>query len=257
MKEDRSAGFWYVLDSGARHPHDNMALDEALLFLPAGHPVVLRFYDWDPPGLSLGYFQKREDPPAPDASRYNAVLTRRATGGGAILHAGEITFSIAGDDGRPPFNGTIEESYRLIHTAIAKGLKSLGIDASLRANGAIDQGGEAAAGRCFYSVTRYDLVACGRKLVGSAQRRKAGRVIHHGSIPVDPNPMTPGSACVRTLAGRRPPVGRDEIQRLIVEGFNEVFKVRLEEWQPGREVEREAARLAREKYSTEAWIGRR
>ncbi len=250
-------GFWYLSDSGARHPHDNMALDEALLHLPAGHPVVLRFYDWNPPGLSLGYFQKHDEPPGPDAARYGAVLTRRSTGGGAILHAGEITFSIAGDEGRAPFNGTIESSYHLIHDAIAKGLQELGITARLRESRRIDQGSEPEAGRCFYKVTGYDLVARGRKLVGSAQRRTGGRVIHHGTIPIDPNPMTPASASVRELAKADIPPERKAIQQVICEGFEKVFKIRLEKWQPGLDVEQEAARLAAEKYATDPWIRRR
>jgi len=246
---------WHHLLSGARHPHENMALDEALLLLPREHSVVLRFYDWNPPGLSLGYFQKHSDFTPRRAGEYGAVVTRRTTGGGAILHKGEITFSIAGNEGRPPFDCSVEESYHAIHGAVAAGLAELGIEAFLREGAAVDRGGAAAAGRCFYEVTGYDLVANGRKLVGSAQRRKGGRVLHHGSIPLDPNPMTPRAACVRELAGRR--LDRAAVLGALRRGFESFFKIVLCEWQPDEAVEHSAARILQEKYGTREWIERR
>ena len=251
MKE--GGPFWYFFDSGARHPHDNMAMDEALLCLPMGHPVVLRFYDWEPPGRSLGYFQRYDSPPAAGAAAFGAVVTRRTTGGDAILHAGEITFSITGDEDRPPFDGAVEESYHEIHLAVAGGLAGVGVAAHLRKDLLAEP--EPAAGRCFYSITPYDLVAGGRKLVGSAQRRRGGRVLHHGSIPLDPNPMTPRAAAVRGLAGRD--LSREKVQAVIRKGFEKRFAISLRTWTPGEEVESEAKRIAREKYGSEAWLKRR
>jgi len=251
---------WYLYESGACHPHVNMSVDEALLSLPAGSPVVLRFYDWDPPGLSLGYFQSVTEPPARNADRYGAVVTRRMTGGSAILHKGEITYSVAGDDGAVPFAGTVEESYQTIHLAIAEGLERIGIGAGLRKNRPQSGSGPEAAGRCFYRVTGFDVVAGGKKLVGSAQRRKRGRVLHHGSIPFDPNPMTPRSACLRDLCGDKLPAGRSEamgcVLAAIKAGFRKRFGVELVAWQPGPELEREAARIVREKYASGKWISR-
>lgn len=232
-----------------------MALDEALLLLPRGHAVVLRFYDWNPPGLSLGYFQKHSEPPADRTAEFGAVLTRRATGGGAILHMGEVTFSISGDEGSPPFDLTVEESYHAIHGAVAGGLAEFGIESAVRKEAPVSQGCEEAAGRCFYEVTGFDLIAGGRKLAGSAQRRMAGRVLHHGSIPVDPNPMTPSAACVSELAGR--PLSREEILAALGRGFESFFGITLREWTPSDALERAAARILREKYGTREWIERR
>jgi len=249
---------WYLVDSGACHPHFNMALDEAfLLHMPPGFPVVLRFYDWDPPGLSLGYFQRFDEPPAPQADLFGAVVTRRTTGGGAILHRGEITFSIAGGEGRPPFDRSVEESYHVIHGAIACGLARIGIAAALREEvPSLSQGTkEHAAGRCFYAVTGYDLVAGGRKLVGSAQRRKDQRILHHGSIPLEPNPMTPEAACVYDLAGREH--SRETVQAAIARGIEEAFAVELEAWEPGSELLAVARRIVDAKYGTDAWLRRR
>jgi lipoate-protein ligase A len=246
---------WHLLLSGACHPHENMALDEALLQLPRGHIPVLRFYDWSPPGLSLGYFQKHSEFPPRRAGELGAVVTRRTTGGGAILHKGEITFSIAGDDGIAPFDGSVEESYHAIHGAVALGLGELGIEARLRGTDPVSQKGGDAAGRCFYKVTGFDLVAGGRKLVGSAQRRKDGRVVHHGSIPLDPNPLTPRAACIRGLAGRS--LSRETVVTALQRGFETFFGIELEEWRPDETLRRSADCVLREKYGTREWIERR
>jgi lipoate-protein ligase A len=216
---------------------------------------VLRFYDWNPPGLSLGYFQNHSDFPSERAAGYGAVVTRRTTGGGAILHKGEITFSVAGDEGRAPFDCSVEESYQAIHDAVALGLGEFGINARLRGSDPVDQKESGAAGRCFYKVTRFDLVAGGRKLVGSAQRRKDGRVVHHGSIPLDPNPLTPRAACIRELAGRN--LRRETVLAALRRGFEAFFGINLEDWQPGEDVLQAAARIEREKYGTREWIQRR
>jgi len=232
-----------------------MAIDEALLGLGADFPVVVRFYDWDPPGPSLGYFQRRSASPPQRVRQLGALLTRRTTGGGAILHKGEITFSIAGSDDREPFAGPVKESYHAIHLALAAGLSALGVEACLRDDQAIVQKGGDAAGRCFYSVTSYDLVAAGRKLVGSAQRRKGGRVLHHGSIPLDPNPMTPDAASINDLCGE--PVSRQQVIDVLKEGLEKQFAIRLEEWRPGPEVEEAALRIKQQKYATEEWLGMR
>ena len=107
---------WHLFDSGSNHPFINMAWDEALLFHGPSSSVVLRFYAWEPPGLSLGYFQKfREMKERYDALGSDAVVTRRITGGDAILHINELTFSLTGADGAPPFDGTVESSYYRIH----------------------------------------------------------------------------------------------------------------------------------------------
>lgn len=246
---------WLFFDSGPRHPHDNMAIDEALLDLDVDHPVVVRFYDWDPPGLSLGYFQRHIEFPPERVRVLGAVVTRRTTGGGAILHKGEITFSIAGDDGWEPFAGPVKDSYHAIHLALAAGLAALDVRADLRHGEPIDQAWGNAAGRCFYCVTSYDLVAEGRKLVGSAQRRTGGRVLHHGSIPLDPNPMTPEAACVNALHGE--PLPRQQVIDALKQGLEEYFAIRLVEWQPSPELLSQATRIRQHKYATEEWLKRR
>jgi lipoate-protein ligase A len=145
---------WSFLDSGPGHPFQNMALDEALLKSESDRPV-LRFYAWDPPALSLGYFQRFDALSGhPVIGRTGAVITRRITGGDAILHIHELTFSVVGVEGQPPFDGTVESSYHRIHLALAEGFKTLGFSAGLRdtRQAAIDASQDP-AGRCFYRVT--------------------------------------------------------------------------------------------------------
>lgn len=246
---------WHLFDSGSNHPFINMAWDEALLFHGSSPSVVLRFYAWEPPGLSLGYFQKfREMKESFDAPRIGAVITRRITGGDAILHINELTFSLTGADGVPPFDGTVESSYCRVHEAVALGLEEAGVTSCQREGDGETAGITDPAGRCFYRVTSFDLVSKGRKLVGSAQRRTQGRVLHHGSIPLEPNPMTPKAADCATLAKRV--VSYTEAARVLTHGFEETFGVRLEPWEPEPFLLDKSVNLAGTKYGAKEWIQR-
>jgi lipoate-protein ligase A len=248
---------WYLYDAGPNHPCTNMAMDEVLLDQGGGLPVVVRLYEWDPPGLSLGYFQRYGEIEANEAVRRSgAVITRRITGGDAILHIRELTFSLVGEEGSEPFHDTVESSYHRIHLALALGFESLGVRSGLREQGRETAHPEGAhEGRCFYAVTRYDLVAGTRKLVGSAQRRTQGRVLHHGSIPLAPNPMTSKAADLETLAGR--PVTYGQAVEAVKKGLKDYFQVDLEAWEPETALIRECERLAREKYGAADFVRRR
>lgn len=252
---------WSYLDSGPGHPYTNMAVDEAFMVDDeACGGVLLRLYGWKPPGLSLGYFQPHTEMEDHEAvKKCGAVITRRITGGAAILHIHELTFSVIGNEEQPPFDGDVESSYHRIHQALAKGLADLGIESTLRTNPGSEDAHPSgrARGRCFYTVTGYDLVAGSRKLVGSAQRRSRGRVLHHGSIPLAPNPMTPESADLSTLANRT--VSYDETAVAVKRGFEAFFNIRFDEPMkrlPDSIVET-SQRLAKEKYGAEVWIKRK
>jgi lipoate-protein ligase A len=234
-----------------------MGIDEALLNRWSGAPVLLRLYAWQPPGLSLGYFQRHAEMSGNAAARDSgAVITRRITGGDAILHFHELTFSIVGLDGSFPFDDTVESSYHRIHEALASGFSAFGLTAAVRKAGErTEYPQEGHQGRCFYAVTRYDLVCGERKLVGSAQRRTAGKVLHHGSIPLAPNPMTPESADLSTLSGRT--ITCDEAAAAVRRGVEDYFDVRLEEWPVDEAIIEEGRRLARSKYGAAVWVERR
>ncbi|MHC4941442.1 MAG: lipoate--protein ligase family protein [Planctomycetota bacterium] len=248
---------WYLYDAGPDHPFQNMAMDEVLLTRWSGKPVLVRLYTWEPPGLSLGYFQKYEEIRANEAARQSgALITRRITGGSAILHIHELTFSIVGREGEPPFHDSVESSYHRIHLALARGFESLGIRSSLREQGrAVTHPAGAHRGRCFYAVTRYDLVADGRKLVGSAQRRTGGKVLHHGSIPLAPNPMTSKAADLGTLSGQSVPY--EKAAEAVRHGLEDYFQVDTKDWEPDIPLKQECDRLAREKYGAPGFVRRR
>lgn len=177
------------IESWDASPAQAMGLDEALLESSSSTPVV-RVYTWRPDTLSLGHFQKPSDVPARAAA---GAVVRRSTGGGAIHHVHELTFSIAAPLVDPLYKRPLADSYRLVHEAVAAGLARLGVDAALR--GARTLASErAGTGMCFHESTPLDLVWNGRKGLGSAQRRKGGRVLHHGSIKLAASVLDEGVA---------------------------------------------------------------
>jgi lipoate-protein ligase A len=187
---------WRLLRTFGAEPGFNMALDEALLLVGGPEPV-LRFYTFEPAALSLGYFQRFAD--VPEALSAAAVV-RRPTGGGAIHHENELTFSLALAAEHPLVRGDVRESYRRIHAALARGLAELGVAPHPRGAATL-LSDRAQSGMCFQRSHPLDLAWNGRKGVGSAQRRTRERVLHHGSIKLGT------SALDDTVAGLGPLVG--------------------------------------------------
>ena len=242
---------WRLIDSGPGHPCYNMALDEALMRL-AGEGVVVRFYSWEPPGLSLGYFQ--------DAARFDAkklesegiVLVRRPTGGGAIFHYEELTFAVAAAiDASAQLGSTIEKRYENIHGAVIKALAALGVGSRMRGGGLDPPFSPSEHKLCFNRTIGCDIVAAGRKLVGSAQRKTPDGLLQHGSIPLRRNPMTPGAAWVSELAGRN--VEYAELAAALAEEFETLAGRSLERSGPSREESALAEKLVKERYSDDSW----
>lgn len=160
----------------------NMATDEAILeAVGAGEaPATLRFYQWDAPTISLGYFQKHDELGEQDEAVRELAVVRRQTGGGAILHDDELTYSLAlriGESGETD----IESMYRLVHDAFISVLAGMGVVATYRGG---DDRGNAQRGPffCFARTHRLDLVLGTDKLLGSAQRRVKNAVLQHGSL---------------------------------------------------------------------------
>ena len=182
---------WRVITTWGAAPGFNMGLDEALL--EPGTVPTLRFYTWSPDTLSLGYFQRWED--VPETSQAGAVV-RRITGGGAIHHVGELTFSLAADADHDLFRGPVQRSYERIHAALVGALAVLGLRAGMRRDQAVQSDREG-SGMCFHKSTPLDVVWDGAKGIGSAQRRSRGRVLHHGSIKMRSTPL---EGSIATLA---------------------------------------------------------
>lgn len=161
---------------------ENMAIDEAILRSMAqiaDPQPVLRFYGWNPAALSLGYAQSYHKEVDETACKAEGIdIVRRPTGGRAVLHQYELTYSVIAPESDPHVSGTIVESYLKISQALLEGFQSLGIPAEMVACGIKEMSSAA----CFDAPSWYELVVMGRKLVGSAQVRKEGMLLQHGSI---------------------------------------------------------------------------
>ena len=198
----------------AADPAWNMAVDEALLV--HGDGPLLRLYAWEPFGLSLGHFQPELDAAEREAFEAEGIrIVRRLTGGGAILHAHEITYSLSGWDGEGPFAGDVSASYRIVHEAIAAVLAELGLqagepEAAPRALRRAEQ-----PFLCFARSTAMDLVCAGEKIVGSAKRRRGGRALQHGSIVLRGHPRGGSGHGIEDLLGG--PVDAEALGRRFVE----------------------------------------
>lgn len=187
----------------------NMAVDEALAesVRQGGLPVV-RVYRWAPPCLSLGRNQPARDRYDLDALRRAGVdVVRRPTGGRAVLHHRELTYAAVLPDGAlgPP-----RQAYAAVNRALVTGLQRLGVDARLQP--ASGPAARPSLAPCFDAPAEGEVVAGGRKLVGSAQRRSGRVLLQHGSLPLrddqssvrsflrDPSSVEDGATPPATLA---------------------------------------------------------
>lgn len=172
-------------DSSFHDGASNMAVDSAILAAVAcgDQPPTLRLYGWDPFCLSLGYGQRIGDV-NPDALAARAWdLVRRPTGGKAILHGDELTYSLSLPLDHPLAGEDVVESYRRISAGLLRALALLGLDPdpprqSERVRGA-DPGPV-----CFEMPSHYEISVKGRKLIGSAQLRRKGALLQHGTLPL-------------------------------------------------------------------------
>ena len=188
-------------------PAANMAIDDALLEAPdRPQDYTVRFYRWLRPTVSLGYGQSWRSGYVPEiARRCGMLIVRRRTGGRAVLHAGELTYAVVGDADEGPLAGGIQATYLAIAEGLVAGLGSLGIRAEIVRNRG--RRGRAEPGACFASRAMNELVAGGRKLVGSAQRRAGGRALQHGSILLE----RPDPDVWRVLGSSGPAAAADSI----------------------------------------------
>lgn len=171
-----------------------MAADVAVLeAMRAGQSgPLLRFYRWTPPCVTLGKFQPAEgNVQLENCARLGFDVVKRPTGGRAILHHREVTFSLILAERDLPDAGTsIMDSYRVLGTALVDGLRRLGLDAELVDRKSTVRSGDAgvmmAAGNpaCFAAKARCDLMVAGKKIIGSAQMRKDGLILQQNSLPL-------------------------------------------------------------------------
>jgi len=180
---------WRVLNSGKCGAAENMAIDEAILngTINGTSLPTIRFYDWKPPTASCGYNQNAEKEVDFNAlQEFGYDFVRRPTGGRLVLHDHEITYAvIAPTSGK--LGGNVTASYSEISRALAAGLKILGINVELEKGNLSSAHQREDVNPCFTSSSRYELTYNKKKIVGSAQVRKDGVLLQHGSILMEYN----------------------------------------------------------------------
>ena len=260
---------WRLLVHEAADGAWNMAVDEALLasYVNASGPMAptLRLYAWDPPALSLG---RGQDAGASHDPRYlqdqGIDLVRRPTGGRAVLHEWECTYAVIGQLGSGPFSRGVLETYRRVARALEQGLRSLGVVAQAlpessreRSRDERDRGPA-----CFAVTSTHEITVEGRKLLGSAQLRRRGAFLQHGSIPlradasrlaqtVASSRSGPDSTDLERALGRLPPA--HEVEHALIEGFEISFAVELRRSCLTAAEALRAERLRCWKYDSAAW----
>jgi len=273
---------WRYIRSGAMDPAWNMAIDEAIMNAVAEEeaPPTLRFYGWQPATLSIGYFQKAEDEVDLAAVEASGIgFVRRPTGGRAVLHDQELTYSMILPESYPDMPKSVTESYRVLSTGLLYGFRRLGLQADMvTLADEADKAKYATMGSaaCFDSPSWYELVVEGRKVAGSAQMRQRGVILQHGSILLDmdvdllfallyyPNErlrerlkrsFREKAVAINDIKRQlgQPPVTLAETEAAFELGIPEGLGIELK---PGELTKRELAdaeRLVKEKYGNLAW----
>jgi len=181
---------WRFISSGRQDPAYNMAVDEAILTAHSEGkvPPTVRFYGWNPATLSIGYFQKAAEINFEQLAQEGLGFVRRPTGGRAVLHDQELTYSLIVAENYPGIPRSVTEAYRVLSEGLVVGFRKLGLDAEmvqLASDEDKDKYASAGSAACFDSPSWYELVVEGRKIAGSAQTRQKQVVLQHGSILLD------------------------------------------------------------------------
>ena len=254
------------IDTGFRNAFENMAIDEAILHyckIP-----TLRVYGWEPAAISIGYNQDIENEINVGYCKKNNIeIVRRITGGKAVFHDKEITYSfiLPEDINLIPFE--VNESYKIIANALIIALKKIGINAEMKKTP-----DKIVTPICFNSSNWYELVANGRKISGSAQRRFNGKVLQHGPILIDfdyeknaslfnsnnssdniLNLKNRITSIKNEFKNNNRPITHKELAEAIKYGFKKNFGFEMTDNSLNDEETKLAEKLTEEKYSTEEW----
>ncbi len=243
---------WRLINSGYLDGYTNMAIDEAMFTLRATNdmPPTLRLYGWRPPAISVGYFQKLE---GIKLENNTMDIVRRLTGGGAILHDQELTFCLVTAFKDSIIPDDISASYDVTCRPIINGLQSLGIDAQIRGdespvtNRAVSKKRESFF--CFARLSKYDIAYRGKKLVGIAQRKKNGILLHHGSILLNEQNLDRATS-INSILGRK--VEFEELSKNIVQGFEKELSIDLVPGELTKGEQELSRRLVMTKYNKQA-----
>lgn len=277
---------WRFINSGACSPAENMAIDEAILTAHSEGkvPPTLRFYRWRPAALSIGYFQKvEEEVEFEELRRHGIGFVRRPTGGRAVLHDQELTYSMIVSESYPGMPKGITDAYRVLSEGLLYGFRKLGLQAQMvNLSSEEDKQKYASAGSaaCFDSPSWYELVVEGRKVAGSAQTRQKGVVLQHGSILLELDidllfsllqfPSERVRLRLRESFSQKAvaindilrdlqlePAALPQVEEGFKKGIAEGLNVSLEEQQLTPYEQQRVGRLVSEKYGNDQWNLRR
>jgi len=246
-----------------------MAVDEAVLeSVAAGSsPPTLRFYGWSPPCVSLGYFQPFEVVDLDACAGHGVDVVRRPTGGRAILHDAELTYSVALPASVLGEEVGVLPSYHRISRALQAGLAALGVATTMAPPSAAPTTVEHGPA-CFDRPSAHEILLQGRKLVGSAQVRRGSAVLQHGSVLIEARTARL-VLCLRGAAADKArldaaviglaEVGVSElgaVRAALVKGFEREFGAAIASGRLSAGEREQAARLASLKYGLAEWTER-
>jgi lipoyl(octanoyl) transferase len=266
---------WRLIDDDPMPGARNMAVDEAIARAVGrgDAPPTLRLYRWHPACLSLGYGQRASVVDAGRLASCGWDVVRRPTGGGAIFHTDELTYSIALPLDHPLAAGDIVSSYRVLSEALVLALNQVG---AAVARHELDGHPEATT-VCFETPSHYEITVDGRKLVGSAQARRYNALLQHGSLPLrgdlsriclalhyeseDAREAAQRSVLSRAitlseaLGGR--PVDDRLVAQAVVDGFTTLFGMPPMAGTLSDDERAAAEHLEQSQYGAAAWTARR
>jgi lipoate-protein ligase A len=176
---------WRLLYTPPANGAWNMAVDESILeHIYRGNALpTLRLYSWNPPCLSLGHAQSFADVDMGRVKAHRWEVVRRMTGGRAILHTDELTYSVTGSAEEPVLAGGILESYNRLAQALMFAMRELGLPVEIKEE-EVSRASGVTNPVCFEVPSTYEITVNGKKLIGSAQARKKEGVLQHGSLPL-------------------------------------------------------------------------
>ena len=276
---------WRLIKDNYHTGFMNMAIDEAIMIAHREGlvPPTIRFYQWSPPAVSLGYFQDLKKEIDVDACKNLGIdIVRRPTGGKAVLHDKELTYSFIIKENHPLVNDSILETYKKISGGIIRGLSYLGITAELvplREKLKNSSSGNEIKSKishsdiksiCFSVPSQYEVQVEGKKIVGSAQVRKREIVLQHGSLLIElekdklfsvfnfPSVQIRERLKIRFKATSleeilKRKISFSELSEILPGGFEEEFGVRLVEGKLTEQEEKISKELLENKYSTYEW----
>ncbi len=274
MTNNYSPAAWrLILEAHPQNGALNMATDEALLREVAARrsPPTLRLYAWSPPALTLGRGQPFADADVAALAADGVTLLRRATGGTAVFHADELSYTVAAPNDEPRLIGGIVESYRGLSAALLYALAKLGLrdavaSAHVEARGGPRSPGAVRSPVCFELPADYEITVGQRKLLGSAQMRIKGGILQHGTLP-----LSGDIARIGDYLTARPPADRirahaltlrDALGRAVawrdaadalIGGFTATLNLTLIAAPPTPAERRLVDQLVIEKYTNPAW----